>query len=60
VLVAAALRSPVVRNRNLAIAVLESQPPAVWGEATRAALLAADSYHDESLQRMRAQIFPPA
>ena len=40
-LVAAGLRSPTVRNRNLAAALLEVAAPGAWGDATVAALRAS-------------------
>jgi hypothetical protein len=50
-LVAAALRSPVLRNRNMAATALESHPVATWDEAVRAALQqAADEEPGEELR----------
>jgi hypothetical protein len=55
-LVAAALRSPVVRNRNLAVAALENHPIEEWGpELARDLLRAASAEPDEQVrERMEA------
>lgn len=53
-LLAAALRSPVVRNRNGAIAVLEANPAAKWGERTRRAL--ARTLQDEPREDMKERL----
>jgi hypothetical protein len=56
-LVAAALRSPVVRNRHLAAGVLEVRDPALWGEAVAAALArTADDEVEEKLKERWRQL----
>ncbi len=55
-LVATALRSPVVRNRNMALAALENHPFEEWGPSlTEALRRAASAEPDEQIrERMRA------
>lgn len=53
-LIAAALRSPVVRNRNGAIAVLESHPAEEWGAKTRQAL--AQTLVDEPREDVKERL----
>jgi hypothetical protein len=50
-LVAAALRSPVVRNRHLAAAALEAHPVQTWGDAVRHAL--EQTRDDETDEQLR-------
>jgi hypothetical protein len=59
-LLAAALRSPVVRNRNGALAVLEAQPSSVWGARTRSALAQTlrDEPREDVLERLRRLALP--
>jgi hypothetical protein len=52
-LVKVGLQSPVVRNRNMALAALEAWPPEVWADGTRA-LLAVMAGTDPD-DRVRAQ-----
>lgn len=55
-LIAAALRSPVVRNRNNALNALAGRPVAEWGVSVRAALrrTLADEPDDELRERLQA------
>ena len=53
-LVAAALRSPMTRNRNIAAAALMTHPPAEWGGKTRAALVRTAG--DECDEKLRARL----
>ncbi|MFO0925745.1 MAG: hypothetical protein U0736_01750 [Gemmataceae bacterium] len=57
-IVAAALRSPVVRNRHLAAGVLEAVPASRWGESVIAALrqTAADEVNDGLKERWAALV----
>jgi hypothetical protein len=56
-LIAAALRSPVVRNRNMALAALEKQPVPLWNARVREALrlLVTDEPRDDVRQRVQVQ-----
>jgi hypothetical protein len=55
-LVAAALRSPVVRNRNMAVAALEQHPVEEWGSSLIGDLrrAAAEEPDEELRERIKA------
>jgi hypothetical protein len=57
-LVASSLRSPVVRNRNMAVAALENHPIAEWGPTLAGDLLraASDEPDDQVRERMEAVV----
>jgi hypothetical protein len=60
-LIAAGLRSPVTRNRNMAAAALEAHPVSAWGERTREALgkTVSDECNKELRERLRGLVNTP-
>ncbi|HWP44097.1 MAG TPA: limonene hydroxylase, partial [Blastocatellia bacterium] len=57
-LIAVGLRSPVIRNRNMAAAALEAHPVSAWGERIREALhkTVNDECSEELRERFRGLI----